>query len=67
MVKQWKIGANIWSKKGLSESYLGVTAYEKNKGKKYVLTLELKRFPNPHKATNIRDQIETIIQEYSRI
>jgi hypothetical protein len=28
MVKQWKIGANIWTKKGLSESYLGVTAYE---------------------------------------
>lgn len=61
------LGADIWSKKGLSESYLGVTAYffDKIKKMKCVLTLGLKLFPHPHKAENIRDQIRAILDEYN--
>jgi hypothetical protein len=60
------LGADIWSKRGLSESYLGITAYfyDKTREIKYVLTLGLKLFPHPHKAENIRDQIKSIIEEY---
>jgi len=60
------LGADIWSKKGLTESYLGISAYfyDKTNESKAVLTLALKLFPHPHKAENIRDIFQSVLTEY---
>jgi hypothetical protein len=60
------LGADLWSKKGLSESYLGISAYfyDKNIESKTILTLGLKQFPHPHNAERIKAVIESILTDY---
>jgi hypothetical protein len=61
------LGVDIWSKKGLSESYLGITGYfyDNCEQVKRVLTLGLKLFPHPHNAENIRSKLQSFILEYN--
>ena len=46
---------NIWSKKGMSESFLGVTShcFLKRSHTLFRATLAVKRFPHPHTAERI--------------
>ena len=52
--------ADIWSKAGLTSSYLGVTAhfYSKKDHKRYTINLCVKRMPSPHTAENERQLVE---------
>ena len=60
------IGADIWSKKGLSESYISVTAHciSSVDNKKKVICLVLKLFPYPHTAERVKDSIKRILNFY---
>ena len=54
-------------KKGLTSSYLGVTAhfFSKKDHKKHVFTLYVKRMPSPHTAENVRQLVEEVLDEWS--
>ena len=60
------IGADIWSKKGLSESYISVTAHciSSIDNEKKVICLGLKLFPYPHTAERVKDSIKRILNFY---
>ena len=58
--------ADIWSKKGLTSSYLGVTAhfYSKKDHKRHAVTLCVKRMPSPHTAEHVRQLVEEVLDEW---
>lgn len=49
------ICADVWTKKGMTTSYLGVTAnfFCRSDLKRHVATIEVRRLPRPHTADNI--------------
>ena len=58
--------ADIWSKKGLTSSYLGVTAhfFSRRDHQRHVVTLCVKRMPSPHTAQHVREIVEELLQEW---
>lgn len=58
--------ADIWSKKGMSSSFLGVTAHFFNRKdhKRYTLTLSVRLFETPHTGYRILRLLKTILSEY---
>ena len=58
--------ADIWSKKGLSSSYLGVTAhfFSKKDHKRHIVTLCVRRMPSPHTAEHVRQVVEEVLDEW---
>lgn len=60
------LGSDIWSKKGLAESYLAINCYfyDENEKRKNVLVLALRLFPHPHSAENIKNLFQETIKEY---
>ena len=58
--------ADIWSKKGMSSSFLGVTAHFFNRKdhKRYTLTLSVPLFETPHTGYRILRQLNIILSEY---
>ena len=59
--------ADVWSKKGISSSYLGVTAhfFSQRDHQRHQVTLAVRRLPHPHTGENIRDAVESILEEWS--
>ena len=57
---------DIWSKKGLSSSYLGITAhfFSRNDCRRHTATLAVRRLTSSHTATNIRQVIDDILTEW---
>ena len=57
--------ADIWSKKGLTSSYLGVTAhfFSRKDHRKHVVTLCVKRMPSPHTAVHVREKVEEVLRD----
>ena len=60
------ICADIWSKKGMSSSYLGITThfYSKKDHRRHSVTLAVRRIPSPHTGDNIRELVETVLDEW---
>ena len=58
--------ADIWSKKGLTSSYLGVTAhfFSRKDHRKHVVTLCVKRMPSPHTAVHVREKVEEVLHDW---
>lgn len=58
--------ADIWSKKGLTSSYLGVTAhfFSRKDHRKHVVTLSVKRMPSPHTAVHVREKVEEVLHDW---
>lgn len=57
--------ADIWSKKGMSSSYLGMTAHFFSQcDHRHQVTLAVRRLPHPHTGSNIRDATESILEEW---
>lgn len=57
---------DIWSKKGLSSSYLGITAHffsSKDNACHHIL-LSMKRMPHPHSGENIRNLVMKCLEEW---
>lgn len=60
------ICCDIWSKKGLSSSYLGITAhfFSRSDHRRHTVTLAVRRLTCSHTAVNIRCLVEEIIDEW---
>ena len=58
--------ADIWSKRGLTSSYLGVTAhfFSRKDHRKHVVTLCVKRMPSPHTAVHVREKVEEVLRDW---
>ena len=58
--------ADIWSKKGLTSSYLGVTAhfFSRKDHRRHVVTLCVKRTPSPHTAAHVREMVEEVLRDW---
>ena len=58
--------ADIWTKKGMSSSFLGVTAHFFNRvdHKKYNITLAVRPFESPHTGNRILSEIKSILSDY---
>ena len=60
------ICADIWSKKGMTSSYLGITGhfYSKKDCRRHSVTLAVRRMPSPHTGENIRDLVDKVLDEW---
>ena len=57
--------ADIWSKKGSTSSYLGITAhfFSKKDNCRHCVTMSVKRFFHPHTGQCVREIIEEVLEE----
>ena len=60
------ITCDIWSKKGLTSSYLGVTVhfYSRTDNRCHTVTLAVRRLTTSHTASNIRSLLDNILVEW---
>ena len=61
------ICADIWSKRGLTASFLGITAhfFSRKDHKRHCLTLAVWRMPLPHTADHVRDLVHKVLSEWN--
>ena len=61
------ICTDIWSRKGLTQSFLGITAhfFTRSDHKRHNATLAVRLLPSPHTADRIEEMVRTILQEWS--
>lgn len=64
--KKINLTADIWTKKGMSSSFLGVTAhmFSRNDHKRYTLTLAVRIFETPHTGNRILSLLKKILSDY---
>lgn len=64
--KKISICADIWSKKGMTSSYLGVTAhfFSRKDHRRHSATLAVRRMPQQHTGENIRELVQSILDEW---
>lgn len=57
---------DIWSKRGLTSSYLGVTAhfFSRNDNRRHTATLAVRKLTSSHISATIRDCVEEILAEW---
>ncbi len=60
------ICTDIWTKRGMSASFLGVTAhfFSTYDNKRHNITLAARRFPSPHTAFNVAELVQQILVEW---
>ena len=60
------ICADVWTKKGMTTSYLGLTAhfFYKSDLKRHVATIAVRRLPHPHTADNIKALMDKVLLEW---
>ena len=58
---------DIWTKKGMSESFLGVMAHSflRKSHKRFKATLAVRNFPQPHTADRVLDILKAVLCEWS--
>ena len=58
--------ADIWTKRGMTSSYLGVTAhfFSKHDLRRHSATLAVRFFPHPHTAERVRGLVEEVLKEW---
>ena len=59
--------SDIWTKKGMSSSYLGVTAhfFTWQDHRRHRVTLAVRKMPHPHNAESIRSLIDEVLKEWN--
>ena len=60
------ICTDIWTKQGMTSSFLGITAhfYSTKDSQKHNVTLAIRRFPSPHSASKLGDLLQKILDEW---
>ena len=60
------ICADVWTKKGMTTSYLGLTVhfYCRSDLKRHVATIAVRRLPHPHTADNIKALMDEVLLEW---
>lgn len=58
--------ADIWSKQGMTASFLGITCHYFNHSdmKHHSITFAVKRFPSPHTAARVLEVFESVIEDW---
>ena len=58
--------ADIWTKRGMSSSYLGITChfYSRKDHRRHCVTLAVRRMPSPHTGDNIRGVVDEVLDEW---
>lgn len=61
------ITTDIWSKKGLSSSYLGITAhfFSRKDHRRHCMTLAVRRLPSPHTGDRIEQLVCEVLDEWN--
>ena len=61
------ICADIWSKRGMSSSYLGITChfYSRRDHRRHCVTLAVRRMPSPHTGEKIREVVDEVLEEWN--
>ena len=65
-VQKVSLCADVWTKKGMSSSYLGITAhfFSSLDHRRHRVTLAVRRIPHPHTAENIRRIVDEVLREW---
>ena len=60
------ICADIWTKKGMTASFMGVTAhfFSKKDHRRHCVTLAVKKMPSPHTADNVLHVVQEVLSEW---
>ena len=60
------ICADIWTKKGMAASFMGVTAhfFSKKDHRRHSVTLAVKKMPSPHTADNVLQVVQEVLSEW---
>lgn len=60
------ITADLWSKKGLTSSYLGITAhfFSRKDNRKHSATLAVRRMTSAHTGLHIREAVDSVLSEW---
>ena len=58
--------ANIWSRKGLTASYLGITAhfFTRSDHKRHTATIAVRRLSSPHTAERVEEIVDNVLTEW---
>ena len=58
--------ADIWSKKGLTSSYLGITAhfFGRKDHRKHRIVLAVRKFAHPHTGEHVREVVDKVLMEW---
>ncbi len=66
LAKRIYISLDIWTKQGLSESYMGVTAtfFSQKSHQRRTVVLAVREFPHPHRNEDIFEAFNKIREEY---
>ena len=61
------ICADIWSKPGMTASFLGITAhyFSTNDNQRHTVTLAVRNLPSPHTGENISDKLDAILLDWN--
>ena len=60
------ICVDIWTKRGMSASFLGITAhfFSRSDHKRHRVTIAVKRMPSPRTANRVSELVKTVLQEW---
>ena len=59
------ICTDIWSKKGMSASFIGITAHFFACHQRHNVTIAIKRMPSPHTAENILTIVNSVLDDWN--
>ena len=64
--KRVTLCCDVWSKQGMTASFLGTTVhfFTHHDKKKYSITLACRRFPSPHTGDRIAELLESVLDEW---
>ena len=57
---------DIWSRKGLTASYLGITAhfFTRSDHKRHTATIAVRKLPSPHTAERVEEIVDNVLTEW---
>lgn len=55
---------NIWSKRGMTSSYLGITGQSSKDNRRHSVTLAVCHMPQQHTGDNIHELVKSVLDEW---
>ena len=65
MARRINITTDLWSKKGMTASFLGITAHFYADHKRHNITIAVKEMPSPHTADNILSVVNDVLTDWN--
>ena len=64
-VRRINICTDLWSKKGMTASFIGVTAHFFSEHQRHNVTLAVRQMPSPHTADNILIMVKLVLADWN--